>query len=249
MWTQTPQLRCRPDPGICRQPWQLCGHPGLPGAGSGTGTGTGIGMGTGTGTGTATVSSPESPTPQPPCSDGAETHIPTCSRPESCPIGGRKQNALFPGRFSMSSADNNITVFPAVGWEKPAAFGGIDPIDPRGSMSFPGDLLKKLLMSLFHFHQLITSCCCSLHLSSTCRNETVHSPPPDPKLDTFSTIKGCWWSWRLKVGDASPEVRSPPLPRRRHTQTLLSFIFFFKGQPSSRLSNWSPGLTFKLRPL
>lgn len=101
--------------------------------------------------------------------------------PGSFPVtmGAEHPEHCFPRSFSLSFADNNITVFPAlaVGWEEPAALGGIDPIDPRGSMSFPGDLLKKLLMSLFHFHQLITSCCCSLHFSSTCRNESC-SPSP-----------------------------------------------------------------------
>lgn len=115
------------------------------------------------------------------------------------------------------------------GWqldEEPAASGWIDPIDPRGSMSFPGDLLKKLLMSLFHFHQLITSCCCSVHFSYTCRNETVHFSPSDSAADTFCTIKH-------HQSDPKAEARS----RRRtrfitHLSTLRtgtrirSFFFF-----------------------
>lgn len=140
----------------------------------------------------------------------------------------------------MSFADNNITVFPvlAVGGEEPPALGGIDPIDRRGSMSFPGDLLKKLLMSLFHFHQLITSCCCSLHLSSSGRNEPIRSRPPEPGLDTFSTIKRRRSEPKGKGGRRQRARLGAHLsPPRRHTQTLLFLFFFLKGQPSTRLSN------------
>lgn len=180
----------------------------------------------------------------PPCPASAE------GRPQRSQLpprddGSTAPRALLSQQLSLSFADNNIMVFPALvaGWEEPAAFGGIDPIDPRGSMSFPGDLLKKLLMSLFHFHQLITSCCCSLHFSSTCRNDS------QPRSRCRGLSHGERGTGAECRGRVTHQGRSPALPLCRHAQTLSFLFSFFKGQPSSRLSNWSPGLTFKLRPL
>lgn len=109
--------------------------------------------------------------------------------------------------------------------EEPAAPGRIDPIDPRGSMSFPGDLLKKLLTSLFHFHQLITSCGCSAHPSSTCRNDSARSSLRS-HFDTFSTAeRGC----SAPTGPGHARPTSPFLSLQAHTYTVFSFL---KGSPA-----------------
>lgn len=71
---------------------------------------------------------------------------------------------LFPRAVTVAGESDRAGLQP-LGW--------IDGIDPQGSVSFPGDLLKKLLMFLFHFRPLITSCC-SLHVSQQHLEECGH---------------------------------------------------------------------------
>lgn len=154
------------------------------------------------------------------------------------------QAAHLPSSFSMGYADNNVRVFLAlaVGWGACSSRTDRSYRSQRLHVISRG-FAKEATYVPFSFspthYQLWLLRAPQQHLQEWQR----------PLLPPFSF----WYLFHSRTRLLSPiRARSPGrahLPLPVPAGTHIHRFFFFKGQPSTRLSNWSPGLTFKLRPL